>query len=672
MEVVRLPPEEVAINTSSSEEISRSLFDADVYAFKNYYDSLTSAAGRAKEDFKHKQYYTDATIVIKQDVGDEFTIKAHSIILSAYSDYFQAAFSSLFSEGKTKTVLLPPIWKPEHLKTILNMIYGANFDLTDDTVFDIYYLADYLVVKHASSICLEYIRSHLEVHQALELWKCAKRSGIPELTKLAKEFSLRNFSKIMKNRNAGLNDLNCRQLLSILRQDDLKVRNERIVLDCIYDWAIHGDAVQSLSRFQDPYFCRLLFSAVRFGNLMQSSTCNCCSFARNRGDLECVCRTQHLARTQYLCPRHGPGFEDYPLLADHVEKCSVCTKHYKLLRFIMIHELPKNDDQIKEAEMTSLWYHSRSSYETVVAIGGWNDNAPTSTIQIYNPRSNEWLKLRGDERHSRAYHGLVEVNGSLYCVGGFNGMERLSTLLCLDKKTLKWNEMSPMYEKRCYVSVVALQGYIYAIGGHDGTSRLKTVERYDPKSNQWSRITPMALVRSDACATVKGNKIYVIGGFDGDTVHNSVEVFDPEEMNWSFTISLSTPRSGVRAITCKGKLCVIGGFNGERRLKTIEVLNEQEQKWETLPGEMAVARSNFGIEVFDKYVAVFGGYDDEKRQTTDECEVFCFNEGTWFPIKQMPIQNGCSALAVVTLRRLNAHLEFDDGNDRRAIRAFMV
>merc|ERR1711879_961098 len=130
--------------------------------------------------------------------------------------------------------------------------------------------------------------------------------------------------------------------------------------------------------------------------------------------------------------------------------------------------------------------------------------------------------------------------------------------------------------------------------------------RYDPKSNQWSRITSMALIRSDACATVKGNKIYVIGGFDGDTVHNSVEVFDPEEMSWSFTISLSTPRSGVRAITCKGKLCVIGGFNGERRLKTIEVLNEQEQKWETLPGEMAVARSNFGIEVFVKYVACSG------------------------------------------------------------------
>ena len=189
-------------------------------------------------------------------------------------------------------------------------------------------------------------------------------------------------------------------------------------------------------------------------------------------------------------------------------------------------------------------------------------------------------------------------------------------------------------------------------------ARVALIARYDPITNQWNRMPSMTLVRSDACATTKDNKIFVIGGFDGDTVHSAVEVFNPEDQTWTFTASLSTPRSGVRAISCKGKLCVIGGFNGERRLKTIEVLDEQKGEWDLLEGQMTVARSNFGIEVFGKYVAVFGGYDDERRQTTAECEVFCFNEGAWFPITPMPIMNGCSALAVVTLRKMNAHLDF--------------
>ena len=62
--------------------------------------------------------------------------------------------------------------------------------------------------------------------------------------------------------------------------------------------------------------------------------------------------------------------------------------------------------------------------------------------------------------------------------------------------------------------------------------------------------------------------------------------------------------------------------------------------------------------MFGKYVAVFGGYDDERRQTTAACEVFCFAEGAWFPIAPMPITAGCSALAVVTIKKMNAHFDF--------------
>lgn len=64
------------------------------------------------------------------------------------------------------------------------------------------------------------------------------------------------------------------------------------------------------------------------------------------------------------------------------------------------------------------------------------------------------------------------------------------------------------------MSVVELNGLIYAMGGFNGEIRMNSVERYDPTTNQWSLIESMNYVRSDAHASVVDNKIYIIGSFN--------------------------------------------------------------------------------------------------------------------------------------------------------------
>lgn len=64
------------------------------------------------------------------------------------------------------------------------------------------------------------------------------------------------------------------------------------------------------------------------------------------------------------------------------------------------------------------------------------------------------------------------------------------------------------------MSVVELNGLIYAMGGFNGEIRMNSVERYDPTTNQWSLIESMNYVRSDAHACVVDNKIYIIGSFN--------------------------------------------------------------------------------------------------------------------------------------------------------------
>lgn len=68
-----------------------------------------------------------------------------------------------------------------------------------------------------------------------------------------------------------------------------------------------------------------------------------------------------------------------------------------------------------------------------------------------------------------------------------------------------------MHSQRCYVSVVELNGLIYALGGFDGKNRLNTAERYDPITNQWTLIPSMNFLRSDAHACTLNGKIYITG-----------------------------------------------------------------------------------------------------------------------------------------------------------------
>lgn len=64
-----------------------------------------------------------------------------------------------------------------------------------------------------------------------------------------------------------------------------------------------------------------------------------------------------------------------------------------------------------------------------------------------------------------------------------------------------------------------LDGLVYAVGGWDGMRRLNTVECYDRKTNQWSSVASMQLAITSPAVTSSNGKLYVCGGAileDGD------------------------------------------------------------------------------------------------------------------------------------------------------------
>jgi hypothetical protein len=99
---------------------------------------------------------------------------------------------------------------------------------------------------------------------------------------------------------------------------------------------------------------------------------------------------------------------------------------------------------------------------------------------------------------------------------------------------------------RCYVSTAQLNGKMYCLGGYNGQVRYNIVECYDPETNNWSQVKPMLEIRSDACAVSYGNRIYCLGGFNGNHILQTTEIYDPEMNEWTYGPRLTSPRSGLK------------------------------------------------------------------------------------------------------------------------------
>ncbi|XP_006810528.1 kelch-like protein 10, partial [Neolamprologus brichardi] len=175
----------------------------------------------------------------------------------------------------------------------------------------------------------------------------------------------------------------------------------------------------------------------------------------------------------------------------------------------------------------------RLPHSVLLAIGGWSDRDPTNAIEAYDYRAECWVNVTNNLESPRAYHGAAFLNGYVYSIGGFDRVEHCNSVRRFDLTTRTWNEVAPMYCRRCYVSVTVLNGFIYAMGGYDGHVRLSSAERYQPEINQWSLIASMHEQRSDASCTTLHSRIYICGGINGNECLQTAECYNPETDQWT-------------------------------------------------------------------------------------------------------------------------------------------
>ncbi|KAG9350114.1 hypothetical protein JZ751_026467, partial [Albula glossodonta] len=534
----------------------------------------------------------DVVILVK---GIAFS--AHKNILCGCSPYFRTLFTSGWTSTEKRVFNIPGV-SPEIMKLIIEYAYTGSLPLTVKNVEPLLEAADQFCVPGITQTCCEFLESQLCPQNCIGIWKFAEFYFCSELRRQAYRFILHHFEEIGYTSEEFL-ELTPSQLCDIIEKDELNVEQEEVVFDTILRWVAHAKATRKS-------FLSMLLPKVRMA----------------------------LMNIDYFM--------------NNVKKNSLI-KDSDECKPIIIKALTAMYDLDMNRSSSSLLCNplarQRLPHTILLSIGGCSSNGPSNAIEAYDPRADCWVDVTQVNGPKLAYHGTANLNGFIYCVGGYDNVDYISSVYKFNPVTRIWHQVAPMHSRRCYVSVTVLDGLIYAMGGFDGYIRHNSAERYEPERNQWNLIPPMHMQRSDASATTLHGKVYICGGFNGSDYLFSAECYDPQTNVWTMIAPMRSRRSGVGVIAYEEQVYVVGGFDGVNRLRSVEAYNPLTDSWQSM-SPMFNPRSNFGIEVVEDQLFVMGGFNGFTVIFSVEC--YDEREDKWYDVQDMNISRSalsCSALS---------------------------
>uniref|UniRef100_A0A3Q3MXT0 Kelch-like protein 20 n=1 Tax=Labrus bergylta TaxID=56723 RepID=A0A3Q3MXT0_9LABR len=499
-------------------------------------------------------------------------IYAHRVILSACSPYFRAMFTGELAESRQTEVVIRDI-DERAMELLIDFAYTSQVTVEEGNVQTLLPAACLLQLAEIQEACCEFLKRQLDPSNCLGIRAFADTHSCRELLRIADKFTQHNFQEVMESEEFML--LPANQLIDIISSDELNVRSEEQVFNAVMAW-------------------------VKY------------SIQERRPQLPQV--LQHV-RLPLLSPKFLVGTVGSDPLIKSDEECRDLVdeaKNYLLL---------PQERPLMQGPRTRPRKPIRCG-EVLFAVGGWCSGDAISSVERYDPQTNEWRMVASMSKR-RCGVGVSVLDDLLYAVGGHDGSSYLNSVERYDPKTNQWSsDVAPTSTCRTSVGVAVLGGYLYAVGGQDGVSCLNIVERYllsckwrrmtlinernhlgrslmeryNPQENRWHTVSPMGTRRKHLGCAVYQDMIYSVGGRDDTTELSSAERYNPRTNQWSPVVAMTSRRSGVGLAVVNGQLMAVGGFDGTTYLKTIEVYDPDANTWR-LYGGMNYRRLGGGVGV---------------------------------------------------------------------------
>ncbi|XP_055850999.1 kelch-like protein 20 [Episyrphus balteatus] len=435
---------------------------------------------------------------IKLKAGEE-VILAHKSVLCACSPYFNVLFSGSFKEsGQTEFVVKDV--PPDCLKILIDYLYTGLLKFDSSNVERVILAASYLQIISAEEVCSSFLANNLVLSNCISYIIFAGKHSIRTLRLKALEVAVANFHNIYSNDEYLEIDFD--EFRLFVQKLKLSGCVEDLIYLFVMRWIHHLydiriEFLQDLLKYLQPL---VISREILLSNRISSRPIH----YLDHWAAPATSVNLNESQIQILLTRRITDFTPRTI------KFFTQNDQYE------IQSLP---EKIFEGSYVCFGYN-------IFHLGGWKNKKlitdETFTIQQKTHYWNPFVPLL----KGRAYHRSGVLDGTIYTIGGSDGLKALPQVEFLDLHTGRrgWCEDLPRPKEQ--MGLAFHENSIYTIGGKNRAVNLKCIQRLDPRIGKWEEIESNSYRAGASSCAVVDDYIYT-------THSDALQRYDVRTNRWT-------------------------------------------------------------------------------------------------------------------------------------------
>ncbi|XP_062603562.1 kelch-like protein 24 [Saccostrea cucullata] len=521
----------------------------------------TTAMISGLQQLYESSQYTDVEIEVENR-----TFHCHRLVLAAMSPYFDAMFSSGMIESQNHKVNIKNV-PSSTFDIILQFIYSGTLALNEENVGDVLQTSVMMQIKCLKERCEEFMISKVDTENCIGTWKLAQGHGCHYLTQKSFRFILHYFTEVCQTED--FRALDVFEVISIISDNDLNVKDEEIVIETVFDW-IHADIDNRKQHI------KTLFEHLRLP----------------------------LLQPEYLLE----VVEQNPLIQNETECREILDEAKRY------HLLPARRQEFISPRLV---YRNLGDFEeVVVCIGGSNEREQTRRTVMCCRNNKNWNYLEPLPYDPGVEYATCSYGNAIFASGGSSN---LKGMLCYHSNQNMWTRCQSMLLGRRRHSMEAVGDSVYVLGGFDDTNEeefqtILAIEKFKLSTGEWEDCGYLSTPVRSASSAVDREKIFLFGGVTGENFDTKiVQCFDTRRNTCSVVSQLP--------VFCR----LSSAFGYQRKVVIIcpdgKILSFDDGAVEDVGCIPGFERYSFGSVLQGDSVNIYGGIKSSEVFN----DVICFN-----------------------------------------------
>lgn len=512
---------------------------------------------RGLETLRVNRELTDVVLCVQ---GQDFP--CHRAILSAASQYFRAMFCSGLRESHEKSVEIKGL-DSRTMQTLLEYTYTSKILLTHSNVQKILEAASQFQFLRVVDACSGFLSKSLHLESCIGILNLAESHALPALQSTAQDYITSQFSQVVQQQD--FLELPADSLENVLQRDDLNVKCEECVFEALMRWvrAQQDERSPLLARLLQHVRLPLLEPAYFVEKVESDELVRGCSEVFH---LLQETRTYHLCGREVVSERTKPRVRHF--LSEVFLIIGGCTKDERFIATVTcLDPLRRSRLEVARLPFTEMEDDSHNkkwvefaciTFRNEVYISGGKEIP--HDVWKYNGALDKWIQIEplttGRWRHKMAVHG-----GKLYTLGGFDGVNRLSSVEVYDPFHNRWTQVTPLAVGVSSFAAASFDRWIYVIGGGpNGKLATDQVQCWEPGTDSWELRKPIPVETKCTNAVTFKDCIYIVGG-----AMNAMYCYSPLSDSWNLVTRLGE-RASCAIAACNNKIFITGGRDNKNQV----------------------------------------------------------------------------------------------------------